>query len=86
MCEQLMQAMAADMRNFADKICDDTIPTSIGHVTPAQLVSELTYISYATNRDQGMASEAYGRLLKIDVSAYEARYKAELSNHRQAKP
>lgn len=45
---------------------------------PAQLVGELTYVNYATNRDVGMTPEAYASMFRnFPVEAYEARYQSE---------
>lgn len=54
-----------------------TIPTSIGPRTPTQIVDELTYSSFAAHRDAGMSADAYGQMLRRDMTAFEARYQAE---------
>lgn len=57
---------------------EGTIPTSLGVVTPERLVSELTYSSYAANRDAGMTPEAYASMFRdFPKAAYESRYQAE---------
>lgn len=58
----------------------DTIPTSIGVVTPAQLVDELTYSNFAYNRDRGMSAEAYASMFRsFPTAAFEARYQREVA-------
>lgn len=56
----------------------NTLPTNIGTVTPEHIVDELIYQSFAAQRSYGMSAEAFGRLLHIDPTAYEARYQSEL--------
>lgn len=59
------------------------LKTSIGEVTEAQLIDHLTYCSFKANRGYGMSAEAYGRLLNIDTTAYEARYQRETHNYKE---
>ena len=54
------------------------IQTNVGAVSPEQLVDELKYLSFAAQRDEGMSAEAFGRLLKMDATEFEARYQREL--------
>ena len=45
---------------------------------PDRLIGELTYINYATNRDEGMTPEAYASMFRnFPIDAYEARYQRE---------
>jgi hypothetical protein len=46
-------------------------------VRASQVISELTYISYASNRDQGMSAEALARLFPSTAAAMEQRYQQE---------
>ena len=43
-----------------------------------QIIEDLTYINYATNRDEGMTPEAYASMFRdFPKDAYEARYQSE---------
>ena len=57
----------------------NTIPTSLGVLTPEQVVDQLIYSSFAANRDEGMTPEAYASMFRnFPMEAYEARYQSEL--------
>lgn len=52
--------------------------TNRGPLTPGQIVDELQYISYATNRDLGMTLERLARFFgDIPAQEFERRYRAE---------
>lgn len=47
------------------------------HVTGLELIDELTYISYATNRDLGIEPAGFVRMGFSNVDAMERRYQEE---------
>jgi hypothetical protein len=55
-----------------------TIIYDLQTTSPETIVSELTYISYATQRDQGMTPEQCRRLWPTTGGAMEERYKKEI--------
>lgn len=56
----------------------NTIPTSLGVLTPEQVVDQLIYSSFAANRDEGMTPEGYASMFRnFPIDAYEARYQSE---------
>lgn len=45
-----------------------------------QFIGELTYVNYASNRDAGMAPEAYASMFRnFPTAAFEARYQREVA-------
>lgn len=58
-----------------------TLPTNKGLMTIGNVISELTYGSYAANRGYGMSHEALVRL-GIGSDAMKERYEWELLNSR----
>ena len=52
------------------------VPTNKGDKTPNEIVSELTYISYKTNRELGMTHEGAVRI-GIGNDTYKERYERE---------
>ncbi len=57
---------------------EERVPTSRGPMTAGQIVDELRYTSYATNRDHGMTSERLAPLFgDLIVEGFEKRYRAE---------
>lgn len=53
------------------------IPTSKGSMAPAQIISELSYISYSHNRGLGMSAASLGKMFNVTGAAMEARYQQE---------
>lgn len=60
----------------------DLLPTSAGDKTAEEIVDLLTYVSYSTQRDNGMSAAGAATLYR-NAEAYEARYQAELAHEAE---
>lgn len=60
------------------------IPTNRGPMSAGQIVDELTYINYASNRSAGMTAKQLATLFPVSGAAMEERYQAEEFMARQA--